>query len=96
MGEMLRRRISQEVNEATMYLIIADNLGKVEQISVVVRYVNNCNIYERFLTYIHAETLNGQALSQHILGALHRKNSPIIRVHTEPVYIEKRSPFSPY
>ena len=73
MGEMVKRRISREVNEAEMYSIMVDetkDVGKVEQISISVRYVKNNEVYERFLTYVHAEALNAEALSKHILGTL--------------------------
>ena len=73
MGEMVKRRISREVNEAEMYSIMVDetkDVGKVEQISISVRYVKNNEVYERFLTYVHAEASNAEALSKHILGTL--------------------------
>lgn len=75
MGERVRKRISAAVIKAKFFSILADetkDLSKKEQISVVVRYVESdtCKIYERFLTFVHAETLDAAAFSSYLLKTL--------------------------
>lgn len=75
MGKRIRTTISAAVIKATFFSILADetkDLSKKEQISVVVRYVetDTCKIYERFLTFVHAETLDAAAFSSYLLNTL--------------------------
>ena len=61
MVETIRKKISDEINEAGFYSLIVDetkDIGKAEQLSIVIRYVKEKNVHERFLTYVHAEALD--------------------------------------
>ena len=65
-GPTGHKKISEEINEAGFYSLIVDetkDIGKAEQLSIVIRYVKEKNVHERFLTYVHAEALDAQSLT---------------------------------
>ena len=75
MGNMIRSTIASSVKKSMYFSILADetkDLAKLEQLSIVLRYVDtaSCTIYERFLTYVHAEAFDSAALSSYILSTL--------------------------
>lgn len=75
MGNIIRSKISSTVQDTTYYSILADetkDLSKKEQLSIVLRYVDvqTGTIYERFLSYIHAESLTAASLSSYIQSIL--------------------------
>ena len=68
MGNIIRKKIVSAVQDATYFSILADetkDLSKQEQMAIVIRYVDvqSCTVYERFLTYIKAESLDAASLS---------------------------------
>ena len=57
MGKMVREEIGAQVRNAGVYAIMADEskgISKVEQLSIALRYIRRGNVYERFVTYVHA------------------------------------------
>ena len=65
-GPTGHKKISEEINEAGFYSLIVDetkDIEKAEQLSIVIRYVKEKNVHERFLTYVHAEALDAQSLT---------------------------------
>ena len=66
-------RIKAEVQEAGYYTLIVDEtkgVSKKEQMSLVLRYVHNGGVIERFLCYTYAQELTASALTEYILSAL--------------------------
>ena len=75
MGEMVREKICTEVREAGVYSILVDetkDISKIEQVAIVVRYVKEGVIYERFLTFVEASKLDAKALSTYIIDVLNK------------------------
>ncbi len=75
MGEMVRGKVCAEVRETGVYSILVDetkDISKVEQVSIVVRYVKEAVIFERFLTYVEASRLDAKAMTEYIVGALNK------------------------
>ena len=75
MGNMVRKQICSAVQNAAVYSILADetkDCSKREQMAIVLRYVDieSATIFERFLTYVEAKSLNAESLSTYILEAL--------------------------
>ena len=68
------------MNKAVHFSILVDetkDVGKVEQLSVVVRYVNkdeDVTVNERFLGFVPAEDLTAESLIKYILDTLSRHN----------------------
>ena len=78
MGEMACEKLCAEVKEAVIYSILANetkDYSKTEQLFVV-RYVDikTATIHERFLTFTKVSSLNATALTEYILGTLHKYN----------------------
>ena len=61
MGDILRKRISDSVQRAGFFSLLADeskDTSKKEQMAIVVRYVDEkATIHERFLTFVEAASL---------------------------------------
>ena len=77
MGNAVRDRICKAVRESGVFSLLADetkDASKVEQLAIVLRYVdiNTASVYERFLTYVPAESLTAQGLSRYILQTLQK------------------------
>ena len=73
MAGKVMEKIQAEVCEAHYYTIMADetrDISKKEQLSVLVRYVHNGLIHERFIGYIHATELDASALTEYILWVI--------------------------
>lgn len=75
MGNLVRKRICAEVQKAGMYSILADetkDCSKREQLAIVLRYVDaeSGTLFERFLTYVEATSLNAESLSTYIIDTL--------------------------
>lgn len=73
MAQWVLSTIMAEVKDARYYTVIADetkDVSKHEQLSIVLRYVYEGAIYERFIGYVHAKELNAAALAEYILGVL--------------------------
>ena len=77
MGEMLRSQICVEIKKAKVFSLLVDetkDATKIEQLAIIFRYVDieSASIHERFLTFVPAETLNAEGLSNHILKTLEK------------------------
>lgn len=75
MGNIVRNEICLAGKNAGMYSILADetkDCSKREQLAIVLRYVDveSATIFERFLTYVEATSLNAESLSKYILDTL--------------------------
>ena len=69
MGDIVRSSICLAVQQSEMFSLLVDetrDISKVEQMSIVLRYVDNDTliINERFLTYYQAEELTAESLSK--------------------------------
>ena len=69
---MVRNEISLAVQNAGVFSILADeskDISKQEQMVIVLQYVDKtmCTMYERFLTFVKAESLNAEGLSDYII-----------------------------
>ena len=72
---MVCNEISLAVQNAGVFSILADeskDISKQEQMVTVLRYVDKtmCTMYERFLTFVKAESLNAEGLSDYIIRIL--------------------------
>jgi len=70
-AEAVRNKITANVKKAGIYSILADessDCSKKEQLSIVVRYVDveSAIVYEHFLAFTEAATLNAESLCAHI------------------------------
>ena len=68
MGEMVCGKISDEINKAGYYTLMADEskgCSKTEQLAIIFHYtdVDHGVIHERFLTFIQADKLNAENLT---------------------------------
>ena len=74
MSKTIRGTICEEVRQSGYFSLMADekkDLSKLEQLSVVVRYVDKEGIVnERFLTFVQAICLNAESLSSYLLKVL--------------------------
>ena len=73
MADTVLSSITAELQEASFYTIIADetkDISKREQLSIVLRYVNNAIFRECFLGFVHAHKLDASSLSENILKTL--------------------------
>lgn len=73
LADTIRSLITDEVHAARYFTLIADetkDVSKVEQLSVVLRYVYKSKTYERFISYSKCDELNAEALFTYIIKAL--------------------------
>ena len=75
MADAVRNKITANIKKAGIYSILADetrDCSRKEQLSIVVRYVDadTANVYEHFLTFTEAATLNAESLCALILKTL--------------------------
>ena len=74
MGEMLRSQICVEIKKASVFSLLVDetkDASESEQLAIVFRYVDeSASIHKRFLTFVPAETLNAEGLSNLIIKTL--------------------------
>ena len=75
MGGLVRGKVCKAVQDARYYSLLGDeteDVSKVEQLAIVLRYVDvqTATIYERFLTYVPAESLTAESLAMNILTTL--------------------------
>ena len=71
MGGLVRGKVCETVQGAR-YSLLGDetkDVSNVEQLAIVLRYVDvqTATIYERFLTYVPAESLTAESLAINIL-----------------------------
>ena len=65
--------IVSEIKTARYYTLIVDktkDISKKEQLTLVLRYVLNGCVYERFKSYTQCEELHAAALTSYILEGL--------------------------
>ena len=65
--------IKNEVQTACYYTLIADetkDISKLEQLSIVLRYVYKCRTYGRFISFTKFDELSSEALFTYIMKAL--------------------------
>ena len=79
MAGIVRKEIALAVQNAGVFSILADeskDISKQEQLVIVLRYVDKtiCNVFERFLTFVKAESLNAESLSDYIIRTLRDYN----------------------
>ena len=75
MASMVRRQICSAVQCSGPFSLLADeckDVSKKEQMSIVLRYVDNRSgdIHERFLKYVEATSLSAESLSTYLLDTL--------------------------
>ena len=75
MASMVRRQICSAVQCSGPFPLLADeckDVSKKEQMSIVLRYVDNRSgdIHERFLKYVEATSLSAESLSTYLLDTL--------------------------
>lgn len=77
MASMVREQVSNEVKLGDHFALMVDETKDVsnkEQISVVLRYLNNDNIYGEFLDFIPADGLDAQSLLKSVKQTLAKCN----------------------
>ena len=79
MAGIVRKKISLAVQNAGIFSILADetkDVSKQEQLVIVLRYVDmsTCTVHECFLTFVVAESLNAEGLSDYIIKTLKEHN----------------------
>ena len=65
MGDIVLETIIGEVQVADNYSLLADetkDLSHKEQVSIVLRYVQNGNVHECFIGYTYLEKLDAESL----------------------------------
>lgn len=73
MGQTVRKRVVEEVQRAKYYSLIVDStpdIAHVDQLSVVLRYCLEGNVYERFLKFVPIESHTGEYLASTVLCLL--------------------------
>ena len=73
MAEWVLKTIISEVKTARYYTLIVDetkDVSKQEQLSLVLRYVYEGVVHERFISYTHCEELHASALTSYIFQVL--------------------------
>lgn len=82
MADLVLVKINEELNKSLWCSVIADeskDISKTGQISIKVRYYLDGTIYERFLGFQPAESLNAESLCACIEGKLEKCNVDIIK-----------------
>ena len=77
MANVVREQVSNEVKQGELFALMVDetkDVSKKEQISVVLRYLNEDNIHEEFLDFIPAEGLDAQSLLKSVKQTLAKCN----------------------
>ena len=73
LAKMVKDQICSEVKESGAYTIMADetrDVSKTEQLCIVLRYVFQGHVYERFLGFVPLENLSAAGFAHSIAGAL--------------------------
>jgi hypothetical protein len=78
-GDLITKKITDEIREAKFYSILADeasDCGNIEQLSIVLRYVDKqCQIREKFLGFVPCKKgVSGEALATTIKAFLRDLN----------------------
>lgn len=70
---IIEQRIAREVHEAKHFSVLADetcDLSKKDQFAIVVRFVKDNYLYERFLTFVEVTNRTGAGLAKTIIDTL--------------------------
>ena len=73
MGNMVREIICSDIRDAIYYSLLVDeskDVGKKEQMSIMLRYVKDGNVYERFIGFVHISNLDAGSLVEYISTTL--------------------------
>ena len=73
MCNLIRETICNEIKQARCFSLLVDetkDISKQEQMSVVLCYVKQCNVYERFVGFVHVSQLDAESLCAYILDTL--------------------------
>ena len=65
MADTVLSSITAELQEASFYTIIADETRTSANVNIVLRYVYDGTVRERFLGFVHAHELNASSLSEY-------------------------------
>ena len=65
MADTVLSSITAELQEASFYTIIADETRTSANVNIVLRYVYDGIVRERFLGFVHAHELNASSLSEY-------------------------------
>jgi hypothetical protein len=73
-GDIIKKQLVSSINLSNFLTVIADETtdnGKVEQLSICVRYLDDdCSIREDFLKFSAIEDLSGASISKVIISEL--------------------------
>ena len=79
----MQGKIVHKLNESPVYIIIADettDISTTEQMTLLVRYVNENSIKEDFLTFIEIKDLRGKARAETIVKTLSNFDIPLSKL----------------
>ena len=68
MSNMVREVICTQVRDAVYFSLLVEtkDISKKEQMSIVLRYLQNSKVYERFIGFIHISSLDATSLVEYI------------------------------
>ena len=73
MGNMVRKIICSDVRDVVYYSLLVDeskDVSKKEQMSIMLRYVMDGNVYERFISFVHVSNLDAASPVEYISTTL--------------------------
>lgn len=73
MSNMVREVICTQVRDAVYFSLLVDeakDISKKEQISIVLRYLQNDKVYERFIGFVHISSLDAASLVEYICDTM--------------------------
>lgn len=71
LSNKVMQKIVEEIRTAKYWGLILDStpdISHVDQLSVVIRYYLNKNVYERFLSFLQIKSHKGRSMSDNVLG----------------------------
>ena len=73
MSNIVREVICTQVRDAVYFSLLIDetkDVSKKEQMSIVLRYMQNGKVYERFIGFVHISSLDAASLVEDICGTM--------------------------
>ena len=73
MSNMVREVICTQVRDAVYFSLLVDetkDISKKEQMSIVLRYLQNSKVYERFIGFVHISSLDAASLVEYICDTM--------------------------
>ena len=67
MSNMIREVICTDIRDVVYYSLLVDeskDVSKKEQMSIMLRYVQEGNVHERFIGFVHISKLDANSLTQ--------------------------------